>query len=470
MAQRGDRKILRIGIIQNGKIIEERLLRRRESVTIGQASRNTFVIPVNGLPKTYTLFELRGGVYHLNFQPDMGGRVSVDSSVLDFEALKSQNLAKRHGDGFSLALAEKSRGKVVVDDVTVLFQFVAPPPPARLQLPANVRGGLLQSMDWPFVTTLTSSAVVQIFAMVFITSQDYPDEPKAIEDLPDRFVEMVVRKKVDVPPPKDTSKDEAKEGDEPKDEVAADEPKKKPEPKPAKAQPDAADEKDVTPEAVARREAKHRREMTAKVENNTILKFIGTKGGDGPGSIVDSLGAGAADIAMKDAFDGASGTMVATSEGAARDTRRRVGGGTGKVAGLDKDALKAKGGGPVTSGTKGSEVAVKGSVKVKRPSETFGTGVLDSEEIAKVVRRRKTAIKSCYERQLKRNPKLEGSVKVQFTIEQSGRVGKATILQNSTGDGALGTCITNSIMRWRFRKPDGGSVTVAYPFVFAPSS
>ncbi len=61
MAQSRDRKILRIGIIQNGKIIEERLLRKRDSVTIGQSPRNTFVLPSGALPKSFTIFEMKGG-------------------------------------------------------------------------------------------------------------------------------------------------------------------------------------------------------------------------------------------------------------------------------------------------------------------------------------------------------------------------------------------------------------------------
>jgi TonB family protein len=469
MAQGRDRKILRIGIIQNGKIIEERLLRRRESVTVGQSSRNTFVLPLVGVPKSFTVFELRGGVYHLNFRPEMSGKVSVDSSVLGFDALRSQNLATRRGDVFSLALSEKSRGKVVVDDLTLLFQFVQPPPPARLQLPASVRGSIWRGLDWPYVSSLLGSAVVQIFGLLFVTMQDYPEKPKSIADLPDRFVQAVFKKKdVPVPKPKvnDTAKDDTKEGDEPKEKVAEKAP-----PKPVKRTvvPKVAPEA-LTTEQKARRDAKRKAAMAAKVRSKTILSQLGSKGGDGPGTIVDSLVGGATDVSMKDAFDGASGVMLADSAGAARDTRRRVGGGTGKVAGIDKDAVRAKGGGRVASGKKGSEVKVKGTLKVKRPSEAFGTGVLDSAEIAKVVRRRKGAVKNCYERQLKRNPKLAGTVKIQFTIQQSGRIGQATVLQNTTGDSGLGTCIVSQIKRWRFRKPDGGSVTVAYPFVFAPSN
>ena len=55
-APEGGTKILRIGIIQNGKIVEERLVRKRENVTIGQSTKNTFVVPAsNALPRTFSI-------------------------------------------------------------------------------------------------------------------------------------------------------------------------------------------------------------------------------------------------------------------------------------------------------------------------------------------------------------------------------------------------------------------------------
>ena len=42
-AQHG--KVLRVGVILGGKIVEERLIRTRETVTIGQSAKNTFSIP-----------------------------------------------------------------------------------------------------------------------------------------------------------------------------------------------------------------------------------------------------------------------------------------------------------------------------------------------------------------------------------------------------------------------------------------
>ncbi|MCB9547274.1 MAG: AgmX/PglI C-terminal domain-containing protein [Myxococcales bacterium] len=461
MAQAGNPKILRVGIIQNNEFIEERLLRKRHSVTIGQASGNTFSVPSSSLPRQFALFELKGGQYHLNIRPGMSGKVAVDDQPLDFDALRGKGLARPSGTGdgqLSMALSEGHRGRVVVGDVTFLFQFVTPPPPpSRLQLPAAVRGGLVRSLDWPFVTTVLASFVVQVFSIAFIVTRDYPEPPRGIDALPDRFVRML---EADVKPPEvkkeevsDEKKDEEKDPDKVEEKVEKVEPKKAVE---------------RSPEEVAKKVEKAR---VARVRNNTILKFIGTNGGDGEGSIVDTLKSGAIDLKMAEAFDGASGLQVADSEDQVRDRRMAGLSGTGRVAGIDNDALRAKDTGPVETGAK-REVAVKGSVELKRlrDDDVVGTGVLSPASIASVVGRRKSAIKSCYEKQLRHNSKLAGKVRIQFTIEQSGRVSSVKVVEDTLSDPLVGKCIANAVQRFRFDKPDGGSVTVAFPFVFAPSS
>ena len=49
-------KILRIGIVQGGRIVEERLVRQREHITIGQSAKNMFVVPSDALPRQWMLF------------------------------------------------------------------------------------------------------------------------------------------------------------------------------------------------------------------------------------------------------------------------------------------------------------------------------------------------------------------------------------------------------------------------------
>ena len=80
-------KILRVGVIQSGKIVEERLLRSRQAVTIGQSTKNTFVVPLGDLPKTATLFDVKKDSYSLHFKDGMDGRLSLVQGVVDFGAL-----------------------------------------------------------------------------------------------------------------------------------------------------------------------------------------------------------------------------------------------------------------------------------------------------------------------------------------------------------------------------------------------
>ena len=122
-------KILRIGVIQGGKIIEERLLKRRETVVVGSNPRSTLVVSGAGVPASFVLFELRSGAYHLRFTDQMEGKLSTgEGPQTDFQSLVAQGFAKRHDAAYILPLTDASRGKVSLGETTLLFQFVAPPP------------------------------------------------------------------------------------------------------------------------------------------------------------------------------------------------------------------------------------------------------------------------------------------------------------------------------------------------------
>ena len=97
MTASGNDKILRIGVIQGGKVIEERLIRKRTTVTFGSDHKSTFVFGGKEFPKSWPLFELKGSQYQLVFSDAMDGRVSVDNANVDFGSLKAQNLAQKQG-------------------------------------------------------------------------------------------------------------------------------------------------------------------------------------------------------------------------------------------------------------------------------------------------------------------------------------------------------------------------------------
>src|SRR4051812_27624868 len=99
-------KILRIGVIHGGKIVEERLLKKREVVTAGSDPKNTFVLPGTEIPKSVKLFDCKGPTYTLCFTDKMDGRLTVNDSVIDFAGLKSQNLATKMGDQYRINLTD----------------------------------------------------------------------------------------------------------------------------------------------------------------------------------------------------------------------------------------------------------------------------------------------------------------------------------------------------------------------------
>src|SRR5687768_14747673 len=118
MAATASNKILRIGVIQAGKIIEERHFRRHDDVTIGHDAKNTIVVPASNLPASFPVFEYRGHQYALVFNEAMDGKVRLAQGDFDFRALREQGVAKKLGRNWVLPITEATKGKVSLGEVT----------------------------------------------------------------------------------------------------------------------------------------------------------------------------------------------------------------------------------------------------------------------------------------------------------------------------------------------------------------
>src|SRR4051812_6965639 len=207
-------KILRIGIIQGGRIVEERLVRKRENITIGQSAKNLFVVPSEALPRHWLLFEISGSHYVAHFSDGMDARIAVGNEIISLSQLKQTGKIQKRGQSWVLPLDERSRGKITLGDMTILFQFVTPPPPQpRPQLPASVRGSITSDLDWFFTTIAGVAFLFHLIFVIYLRSVDWPRKPD-IEAVPDRFVKMVQKpkeeKKVEVKKVEEAKKDEEK--------------------------------------------------------------------------------------------------------------------------------------------------------------------------------------------------------------------------------------------------------------------
>ncbi len=112
-------------------------------------------------------------------------------------------------------------------------------------------------------------------------------------------------------------------------------------------------------------------------------------------------------------------------------------------------------------------------------------GRLAPAKIQAVVRDHFGDLQKCYEDGLGRDPKLAGRVTVRFVINREGSVETS---QNAASDpippdavappssttlpampdAKVVDCVVAVVKKLKFPKPDGGTVTVVYPFAFSP--
>ena len=90
------KKVLRIGVIQSGKLVEERRLRKRETVSFGKKNGAMFQITADHLPDEMKLFEYTGGKYYLRFNEEMDGQVKTGSGgYVSLKKLREDSATQR---------------------------------------------------------------------------------------------------------------------------------------------------------------------------------------------------------------------------------------------------------------------------------------------------------------------------------------------------------------------------------------
>jgi TonB family protein len=468
-------KLLRVAIVQDRRVVEERLIRGEGDITLGTGSKNTFVVQGN-LPKQTTVFEGRGqGRFALVFERGQDGRIELESGSDKFtpSELADKGKAQKKGKAFAIELTDKARGKVSVGDVSILFQFVDPPNAAmRAPLPMAVKGGIVNQIEWPFLYIMAASFILLGGSTTGLdiwwkqTGQYYYNpasrERSRLYDLIRAEVQAKKEKEPEKEKPEDEKKDEAVAAAEAAEAVPAPEPEK---PKAAPAKKPAARVGKDTPRET------NKTKLAAAVKQKTFLHVLGTTGGSGPGEL-DTLRGGVHAQNIANAFDLEGGIAQNRESGAAGSAF--VGGPQAATAGDGekyKTLSQAEAGGEriattqVKTADKANEVKINANVRDGSVSGQEGAGSIDKDSVARVFSRRKSAIKYCYERALKLNSNVKGKVVIRFTIGTAGRITSVQASQNTTGDPGIADCIIEKVQGWRFDPPSGGSVTFSYPFL-----
>lgn len=440
-AQAQPAKVLRIGIIQDGKIVQERLIKQGESVLVGESAKNTFVLPKTHLPRAeFPLFVEKGGSYHLQVTAAMKGKVSSGGQVVALDKLRTDPSAQQQGGLWRIPLSEQDRGKLAIDNVTVLFQFV-PPPPVQAVKPLermDFRPAWFDEDDPAFFGFLALFAALAVVFGVGIYLAPAPPEA-SFDQYKDRFAQVMEYSRRDIEPK------EREEREKPPEDLAPDRTEAK-----AKAEEKAEPEQTKAPQwPRTKAEAQdYERQMEAFKAQMRIVQ-MGTTGRSTGGTITDPF-----DGDVLESLRGVSGREVAV-DGDPKATR---GGdyGTDDIKvdeNLDVGAPQA------------SQAAAGPALKVAVDSGKGDT--LDLEDsggtVEGALRRYSGQLQACYEAELRADPSLEGRVEARFVI-RDGRVTSAEIISNTSGNSALGDCVVSRIRRWRFDKEVNGPLTWSWLF------
>jgi hypothetical protein len=437
-------KVLRIGVVQGGRVMEERIIKQRVHVTVGPNEKNLFVVGGESLPASFRLFELVGNDYHLNFLDGMSGRIALPTGISDLNVLRGQ--AKRTPQGaYQVRLTEDSRGKVVVGDITFLFQFVAPPPiQPKPQLPVAVLRGA-SGIDWNTTMIAALSFLIHFLALGSIYSDwldPVIDDEVSVANLVDSL------KSLPAPPPPEEKVVEEKT-DQKVEEKAKEEPK---------STASQSNQKSADSGKVSAAEKASLMQEAERVMLETLAALSNT--GPATEGVLNR-----SDVAMG-ALDAAAASDKAVGSGSDPLGLGRAGGGTLRPGeqGGGLGGLASTGRGTGTEGS-GKGTTVSGP-KAGMPGVSSSVAGGNISNAAKVVAAMRAAFRACYQKGLDQNPDSQGSIKMAIKVGPGGEVTGVTATPSGNLPPGVIDCVTARARRAQFDPPEGGAATVQVPVTF----
>jgi hypothetical protein len=440
MQQTAGPKVLRIGLVTSGRIVEERIIKQRTNVTIGSSEKAMFVVQ-GPLPPQFRLFELSGGDYYLNFLEGMTGRIALATGISELQALKGQ--ARRIGSAYQVRLTEEARGKIVIGETTVLFQFVTPPPSQpRPRLPLSVKGGLASQIDWTLTVIAAFSFLVH-FGFVGAMYSDWMD-PVVSDDLSAGLLEMVQRA---APPPAETIEVPVSTS------TAA---------TTATGAAPTATVKAATGKSgpAAPPDAKAISSLIGELEKTNIAILAALGGGPNiAGVMKDDNGAPVDLNGLATRQGGIANTSGGLNLSAGAGGPIQPGGGAGSLQNLQ--GAGETGGASTSAGTAAKVVPVG---KVDLGASSMSVPVSNAEAVIR--RDIHPGAKRCYQKGLELDPNQSGKIVILIKVAPNGEVDSASVVSNTGLSAGVASCIASTARRAKFDAPGATGSTISVPFNF----
>ena len=433
---------LRVALIWNKTVLEERLLTEGETFTVGESARNNFVVPADKLPAKFPLFRAgrKRGSYSIGLSADLDGEVTINGDTRPIAAFAGSADNTVGGVPYK-KIMPGDWGTVQLGELAVFFQYVQPEP-------RSSRKGLLV-FDEYVLSAVSISMIIQVgflLTSIFTWKVDPTRIPTPQEEK-EFAAEIQVRqldKEQEVPleegEEEDTTAKQA-EGEEGKFGDPEEDPDK--ETIVPKRDGKFVDKIDPRKVGVLDVMAKNKKQIAGIISDAAAMQNQIAVAMSGEGNTLQ-VGFGSGGLGFKGTGTGGGGDA-----------------GVGRIQGMGK--IDTGGGMAAKAGLGAKKKRRVGKVNIRSGS---ATGFCKKGDIARVVRRRAAAIRSCYERRLQVKPKLSGKLSARWTIKADGSVGGASA-GGSMSDSNVTNCVLRVIRRMRFRKPEGGVCIVRWPFVFS---
>jgi len=453
MSETAAAKVLKIGLVIEEQLVQERVIDASADVSVGPGGAATFQTDQAGLPGDgFPLFVWRDGRYYLRFVAGVKGRVTSEGDKKALEKVVKDASALRDGDAVLLPLVEDDKGKIEAGKVTILFRFVEPPPPPAPVVPerTDFRPRWIEEDDTMFLGWLAVSAAMGLVFAVWVSNAERPEI--RFEDLPDRFTT------IKMPPIESAKPVEAPvvEADQGRGKAEEEKP-----PEPTKAE-ESKSSNDRVESAKAVQEAKKSIQQSSALFQALQAQMLGTVGSNSRGTVLLENASGQ--------FNDLSGKLSQVAESAAYvGDGSRIRGGAGVVGGTGEKTIGDiekgidGGSGGSTDLGKAPEVKVKGSVSAD--ALDFDGG--DASGVKKVVATNKGRLLYCHEQALKVNPKVAGKLTIAWTVAGEAAT-DVHVVENTTDDKDLEACVLGQIRRWKFAGVADGDVKNT--FVFQPKT
>lgn len=118
--------------------------------------------------------------------------------------------------------------------------------------------------------------------------------------------------------------------------------------------------------------------------------------------------------------------------------------------------------------------SIQSSEKIAKTNNAKGSGkrvsgTRSQEEVERVFQKNKGSIFSIYNRELRKDPSLQGKVIVELTISPDGTVIKCVLVSSELKNKNLERRLVSRIKKFKFASKKVPKITVTYPIEFVPS-